>query len=156
MCSCTRTCKAYPCASRGAYKGFFSYYQPWYYRCEKKCSISLRWSLQKSLPSSVIKQLARSLFSDACTYLAARNLPRNVFTSSRQGFMTGTCPISQCKSNSTDTKIHDCNTVLTTAAGQRLILRLALKRKNSRALAWMVNIFTICICHEIVTHHFIP
>lgn len=102
---------------------------------KKKCSISLQWSLQKSLPSSVIKQLARTLFSDACTYLAARNLSRNVITSNRQGFTAGTCPISQCNSNSTDVKIHDCNEVLTTAAGQRLILQPVLKRKNSRALA---------------------
>lgn len=78
-------------------KAFLVIINPDIIAAKKKSSISLQRSLQKSLPSSVIKQLARTLFSDACTYLAARNLPRNVITSSRQSFMAGTCPISQCK-----------------------------------------------------------
>lgn len=142
------SCKPHPCASCGAYKAFLSYYQPSHYRCENNALTSVELA-KKSLQSSVTKQVAR-------TYLAVRNLPRNVITSSQQGSMPGTCPISQCKSNSTDMKIHDCNVVLTTAAGQKLILKLVLKRKKSGVLPWMVNIFTICICHEILTHHFIP
>lgn len=136
--------QAYPCALCGAYKGFFSYYHPDFITVKKILCHTLM-ELAKSLFSLVIKQVAKALFSDACDHLAARNLPctpRNMTTSSWQGSLARTCPISQCKSKATNLWSSWLQGSSDYCSRTKAYAQSGLFRMNPRALAWTANPFT--------------
>lgn len=119
--------------------------------------------LAKSLFPLAIKQMARTLFSDACTHLATRNLPctpRNVTTSSWRGYLAGTYSISQCKSKATDSWSSWLQGSSDNCSRTKAYAQTKLFTMNPRALAWTANTVTKwdsdSSLHSIVSFYHLP